>query len=211
MTQRCCSSTERRSSTGETPSSSKKETHADNVYRVNTVLQMMISGSGEHKFLHETVEGLMRQRLADRPDLIDKMIPNYEIGCRRLSPGDGYLEALQAANARPSFANINRITPTGIETDEGEEEFDLIACATGFNTSYIPPFKMTGRGGRRLDVEWKDQPAAYFATCAAGFPNYFVFSGPNAPIGHGSVNRMIWFQADYMLNWVEKIATEDIR
>ncbi len=166
----------------------------------------------------------MRTRLAANPHLIDKLIPDYEIGCRRLSPGDGYLEAMQEANARFCFDPITRVTPRGIGTkstsdteageevkEEEEEEFDLIVCATGFNTSFIPPWELVGRDGRRLDEEWKDIPQAYFSLCAAGIPNYFIFTGPNCPIGHGSVPAMIGWTGDYMLDWIEKIAKEDIK
>lgn len=171
----------------------------------------MLSGSEDNKFLFNLVDGVMRERLKENPELAEKLIPKYEIGCRRLSPGDGYLEALQAENARPCFSTIRRITPNGIETDEGEEEFDLIVCATGFVNTFIPPWELIGRDGRRLDVEWKETPKAYFSTCAAGIPNYFMFAGPNCPIGHGSVPQMLGWTADYMLDWVEKMAMEDIK
>ncbi|OJJ65114.1 hypothetical protein ASPSYDRAFT_194084 [Aspergillus sydowii CBS 593.65] len=191
---------------------------------VNSVYQLLLSGSPENKFLYELVSGVMRTRLAANPHLIDKLIPDYEIGCRRLSPGDGYLEAMQEANARFCFDPITRVTPRGIGTkstsdteageevkEEEEEEFDLIVCATGFNTSFIPPWELVGRDGRRLDEEWKDIPQAYFSLCAAGIPNYFIFTGPNCPIGHGSVPAMIGWTGDYMLDWIEKIAKEDIK
>ncbi|KAE8393536.1 putative flavin-binding monooxygenase [Aspergillus alliaceus] len=177
----------------------------------NSVFRLMISGSEENKALFEGVQAVMRSRLSKNPELAKKLIPTYEIGCRRLSPGDGYLEAIQADNAEVTFSKINRITPNGIETDEGEEEFDLIVCATGFDYSFIPPWEFIGRDGRRLDDEWKDTPEAYFATCAAGIPNYFMFAGPNCPIGHGSVPAMLYWSAGYMLEWIEKIATEDIK
>lgn len=40
----------------------------------------------------------MRQRLAAKPGLLDKMIPDFPPNCRRLTPGPGYLEALTADN-----------------------------------------------------------------------------------------------------------------
>ncbi|KAF7590203.1 hypothetical protein BBP40_003178 [Aspergillus hancockii] len=177
----------------------------------NSVYRLMISGSEANKALFQAVEGVMRSRLSKNPELAKKLIPTYEIGCRRLSPGDGYLEAIQAHNACVTFDKINRFTPNGIETDEGEEEFDLIVCATGFNYSFIPPWELIGRDGRRLSEEWKGTPQAYFSTCAAGIPNYFMFAGPNCPIGHGSVPAMLYWTAGYMLEWIEKIATEDIK
>ncbi|KAF9892054.1 hypothetical protein FE257_002460 [Aspergillus nanangensis] len=184
----------------------KKVEHA-----INGVFQAMQSGSEQNKTLHSIVDSVMRARLANRPDLIEKLIPDYEIGCRRLSPGDGYLEALQMENVRPCFSNITRITPTGIATDDGEEEFDVIVCATGFNVGYTPPWEMVGRAGRRLDVEWAETPEAYFATCAAGMPNYFIFTGPNAPVGQASVPRILYWMAEYIGQWIGKIAEEGIK
>lgn len=171
----------------------------------------MLSGSEENRFLFKLVDSVMRARLSKDPELADKLIPKYEIGCRRLSPGDGYLEALQADNAEIRFDSIQRITETGIQTDTGIEEFDLIVCATGFNASFIPAWDLVGRDGRRLDEEWKEKPEAYFSVCAAGIPNYFMFAGPNCPIGHGSVPQMLAWTADYVLDWVQKIASEDIK
>ncbi|KAL4984189.1 hypothetical protein BDW68DRAFT_167552 [Aspergillus falconensis] len=183
---------------------------------VNSVFKIMLSGSEENKFLLNLVNQVMRERLSRNPRLIEKLIPNYEIGCRRLSPGDGYLEAIQADNARFCFDRIVYMTPRGVRTvsesgEESDEEFDLIVCATGFNTSFIPAWTLIGRDGRRLDHEWKDIPKAYFSLCAGGMPNYFVFGGPNAPIGHGSNPLIMAWSADYMLDWVEKIAREDIK
>ncbi|KAJ5617930.1 hypothetical protein N7537_003044 [Penicillium hordei] len=178
---------------------------------VNTVYRLMLSGSEHNQMLFDAISGTMRQRLSDNPDLIDKLIPEFEIGCRRLSPGDGYLEALQQPNAEWCFEGIEEITKTGIRTAAGEEEFDLIVCATGFDTTFVPGWELVAREGRRLDVEWKKVPEAYFSICAGGIPNYFMFNGPNCPIGHGSVPQMISWTADYILKWLKKIAREDIK
>jgi cation diffusion facilitator CzcD-associated flavoprotein CzcO len=179
---------------------------------VNSVYKLMLSGSAENTFLFNLVDRVMRAKLAKSPpELVSKLIPEFEIGCRRLSPGDGYLEAMQEGNARWEFEPIIRVTEKGIVTESGEEEFDLIVTATGFNTTYIPPWELVGRDERRLDVEWREKPEAYFSMCAGGIPNYFFFGGPNAPIGHGSVPAMLAWCADYMLDWVEKIAKEDIK
>lgn len=94
--------------------------------------------------------GLCTSVSSDNPDLIDKLIPKFEIGCRRLSLGDGYLEALQQSNAKWCFEGIEEITKTSIRTAAGEEECDLNVCATGFDTTFVP-----GWEGRRLDVEWE--------------------------------------------------------
>ncbi|EEP80753.1 conserved hypothetical protein [Uncinocarpus reesii 1704] len=177
----------------------------------SAVFKVMVSGSEENKFLTGLCDQLMRERLAKNPELIEKLIPKYELGCRRISPGEGYLEALQAENARCSFSGIKRFTADGIETEEGEEEFDLIVCATGFNNSFIPSWKLVGRNGQTPEVAWKDKPEAYLSICAAEMPNYFMFGGPNFPSGHSSIPPTLGWSADYMLDWMKKIATEDIK
>lgn len=177
----------------------------------------MVSGSEENAFLFNLVNESMRQRLHNDPDLIKQFIPDYEIGCRRLTPGDGYLEALQSDNARPCFDKIQQITESGIttktDTDKSteDEEFDLIVCATGFNNTFIPPFELVGRQNRRLQNDWKETPEAYFSICAAAMPNYFMFAGPNCPVAHGSIPQAYAWTSDYILDWVEKMAKEDIK
>lgn len=172
---------------------------------------MMLSGSKGNEFLTNVVESFMRERLEGNPELMEKLIPKYPVGCRRFTPGVGYLEALQAENAKCCFSDIRRITERGIITDEGEEEFDLIVCATGFDTAFVPRWDLVGRDSRRLDVDWSETPEAYFSLCAAHMPNYFMFLGPNCPIGHGSVPQVLDWSAEYMLDWIKKIATEDIK
>lgn len=52
---------------------------------------------------------------------------------------------------------------------------------------------------------------SYLSLCASGFPNYFTFSGPNAPVGHGSLMAGLGWSADYICQWIKKIAEEDIK
>lgn len=42
-------------------------------------------------------------------------------------------------------------------------------------------------------------------------PNYFLFTGPNAVVGHGSLVEGLSWTADYMCAWFRKMATEDIK
>ena len=38
-----------------------------------------------------------------------------------------------------------------------------------------------------------------------------MFSGPNAPVGHGSLTAGLGWTADYIAKWILKIAEEDIK
>lgn len=74
----------------------------------------------------------MKQKLAKKPFIADKLIPGFPVACRRLTPGPGYLEALVEDNVDFVHVGIKKITPTGIETADGKHrEYDTIVCATG--------------------------------------------------------------------------------
>lgn len=123
----------------------------------------------------------MQERLGNDQELCDKLIPHYELGCRRATPGDGYLEALREKNARVNVNPIVQITESGIQTAQEHTEFDIIVCATGFDVSYRPSWTVQGRNGHQLNIAWSDFPEAYFGITAANTPNYFILNGPNSP------------------------------
>lgn len=84
-------------------------------------------------------------------------------------------------------------------------------CATGFDVSYRPPYPIVGLNGTSLADKWKDEPESYLSVACAEFPNYFIFGGPNAVIGHGSLIEALSWTATYITKWLKKIATEDIK
>jgi cation diffusion facilitator CzcD-associated flavoprotein CzcO len=70
--------------------------------------------------------------------------------------------------------NILKFTTGGIEMENGtNHKVDAIICATGFDTSFRPPFPLIGYSGKDLREVWKDEPRSYLSLAAAGFPNYF--------------------------------------
>ena len=155
----------------------------------------------------------MKQRLNENPELIDKLMPSYQPWCRRLTPGDGYLEALQEPNARLVDDPVDTVTATGIRTKSGEEvEYDAIVTATGFVNSRVMPWKMVGKGGISLAERYKDDADGYLSVAAPSMPNFFTIGcGPNFTIANGPVLSALGFMSDYVLQWAQKIAEEDIR
>ena len=69
----------------------------------------------------------MRARLANKPELADFLIPSFAPGCRRLTPGPGFLEALTEDNVEPITTPIRKVTSTGIMLADGREvELDVL-------------------------------------------------------------------------------------
>jgi hypothetical protein len=87
----------------------------------------------------------------------------------------------------------------------------MIVCATGFDPSWLPQWKLVGRDGARLEDMWTEDPTGFFATQVANMPNYGMINGPNPPISHGSVPSTMSWMADYLLRWIQRINREDIR
>lgn len=153
----------------------------------------------------------MEKRLNHDPSLCARLIPSWQVGCRRITPGEGYLEALRKPNVSTEFDPIEEVTETGIRTAKCTEEFDIIVCATGFDVSFSPSWELAGKDGIRLADQWRESPEAYFGICAPNMPNYFMFNGPNCPVGHGSLLAAMDSTAQWILRWCKKIATEHIK
>ena len=75
----------------------------------NRVLRAIIKGSREQVELREKLENNMKALIKD-PELQELLIPKFEVGCRRLSPGEPYLQALQSPKVTPIFGDIEAIT-----------------------------------------------------------------------------------------------------
>lgn len=169
--------------------------------------------SPEQAAAYQGFKETMEKRLRNDPSLCEKLIPSWQVGCRRITPGDGYLEALQEQNVSVEFWPIEEVAEKGIRTHKSTEaeEFDIIVCATGFDTTFSPSWELAGKDGIRLADQWRDIPEAYFGICASNMPNYFIFNGPNCPVGHGSLLAAMDATADWVLRWCRKIAREDIK
>ena len=101
----------------------------------------------------------------------------------------GYYEAFNNPNV--SLVDLGqtpivRVTERGIETADGEREFDIIVWATGFDfgTGALPRMGIRGRNGLALEDHWADGPRTFLGVQTAGFPNFFFPGGPHAAAGN---------------------------
>ena len=167
------------------------------------------------KVFRAKIEELMRSRLKGNEAMIGKLVPSYQPWCRRLTPGDAYLDALQAENASLVDEKIVKVVERGIVTegvDELLQEHDVIVLATGFRNTRVPPWEMRGRDGVLLSELWTEDPDGYISVAAPGMPNYFsIGCGPNFTIANGPVLSAFGFMAEYVLKWCVKVAGEGIK
>ncbi|EIW53862.1 FAD/NAD-P-binding domain-containing protein [Trametes versicolor FP-101664 SS1] len=154
----------------------------------------------------------MERKLAKRPWIAEKLIPDFPVACRRLTPGPGYLEALCEDNVEFISAPIKRITEKGIETADGKhQDLDVLFCATGYDTSFQLPLKIVGRGGVDINDRWLPHPVSYLSVAVDGFPNMFISFGPNSGVGSGSLLALIEYQVMYAVQATAKLQRERLK
>jgi cation diffusion facilitator CzcD-associated flavoprotein CzcO len=152
----------------------------------NGAFRTFMKNSDQQQEMRISLETSMKALIADE-SLQSKLIPSFEVGCRRINPGEPYLAALQKSNVQPLFDRIEKISPAGVVVAGVEHPADILIAATGFNTSFLPRFPIIGRNDVNLQDLWSKEPVSYMGTGVAGFPNYLVFLGPNTPISNGSL------------------------
>ncbi|TDZ17950.1 putative sterigmatocystin biosynthesis monooxygenase stcW [Colletotrichum orbiculare MAFF 240422] len=124
--------------------------------------------------------GQMKEKLHS-PLLENKLIPGWSVGCRRLTPGFNYLESLTEPNVEVVCGEITKITESVCFVDDGQPySFDVLICATGFDTSFKPRCPIVGPSGDNLQDTWSENPESYFGVAVADFPNYFLVLGPTS-------------------------------
>ena len=154
------------------------------------------------------------QKLAERqiergiqdPALRKKLVPNYEIGCKRILLANDFYATLGRENVGVCTERIRQVVPEGIVTDDGvTHPLDAIVFCTGFHvTDGFLKFPVRGPGGRDLDEHWAQEGVqAYLGTQVAGYPNLFFIIGPNTGLGHNSMIFMIEAQVNYIMSCLE--------
>jgi len=141
-------------------------------------------------------------RYIDDEQLRRFMMPDYEMGSRRVIPTNAFLPALSRDNVDVDISGIECITPTGIRTRDGRDiPLDIIVYATGFyaysNMKKVLTFQVYGLGGRNLNAEWETEIASYKGITVSGYPNYFKVNGPNTGSGHSSQILYMEAMTDY--------------
>ncbi|KAF9448221.1 FAD/NAD(P)-binding domain-containing protein [Macrolepiota fuliginosa MF-IS2] len=178
--------------------------------RLHGLFPLFVQDSPLQKALASTVHGAMTEKLKGS-GLEDKVIPTWSVGCRRLTPGVGYLEALVHEKTEVVTTGVKKITAKGLVSEEDKEySADVIICATGFSASFVPSFPVIGSGGKLLAEAWKDEPINYLGLSTPEFPNYFMLPGPNSPLGTGPFLIVLEAQADYALKFINRYQTENI-
>lgn len=132
----------------------------------------------------KTMEQRMRDKIGNK-EVSDYLVPNFGLGCRRLSPGDEYMACFTKDNVQMIRSTLTKVTEDGVVDQEGNEhKVDVIICATGFDTSFTPSYKIVGRNKIDLKTFYAGFPRSYLGLMTPRFPNYFRKSLPVSSYTH---------------------------
>ncbi|KAF1912362.1 hypothetical protein BDU57DRAFT_590184 [Ampelomyces quisqualis] len=177
---------------------------------VNSIFSLYLTNSKLQIELKEMLTRSMKAALNDE-ELEAALIPKWDVGCRRLAPDTGYLTSVTKPNVRLVKTGVSSFYPNGCIDDLGERHpADVIICATGYDTSFIPRFPIIGNQGLNLQKAWEKVPSSYFGVGTTNFPNFMMFLGPYSPVANGPTMAAIEAQGDYIVRMIDRYQTEPI-
>src|SRR5215813_5873911 len=158
------------------------------------------------KAANDTIAEFARQKIrgiVKDPATADLLCPQNVFGCKRLCVDTGYFETYNLPHVKlvdVSKTPIERITADGIVVDGAEYPVDAIVSATGFAamTGSFDRIAITGRDGLTLKEKWRAGPRAYLGLASAGFPNFFMITGPGSPSVLASMIQAIEQHVDWL-------------
>ena len=139
---------------------------------------------------NEIVAEMIREKIrsvVDDPETAEALCPkDHYFGTKRPCLDTGYFETYNLPHVRLVDLRkqpITSITEHGIDTADESFEFDAIVYATGFDamTGALVAVDVTGRDGLSLKEKWAAGPSTYLGLMTAGFPNFFMITGPGSP------------------------------
>lgn len=145
----------------------------------------VLSNEELNEEVSEFVRGKIREAVDD-PETARKLMPDYHFATKRLILDNGYFETYNRDNVTLVDLRedpIERFTPTGIVTQNGEHPIDMLVLATGFDAVSGSMLKLNpkGRDGRPLAEKWEQRFDTALGMMIAGYPNLFMIHGPGSP------------------------------
>jgi cation diffusion facilitator CzcD-associated flavoprotein CzcO/acetyl esterase/lipase len=134
----------------------------------------------------EMIREKIRSVVSD-PGTAEALCPHdHYFGTKRPCLDSGYFETYNLPHVRLVDLRtqpITSITQDGIETVGESFGFDAIVYATGFDamTGALTAVDVAGRDGVSLKQKWAAGPSTYLGLMTAGFPNFFMITGPGSP------------------------------
>jgi cation diffusion facilitator CzcD-associated flavoprotein CzcO len=151
------------------------------------------------------------------PETAASLVPDHPFGCKRPIIDQGYYQTFNRDNVTLvdlRTGPIREVTATGIRTERGSFDLDVIIYATGFDamTGALSRIDVRGRDGLSLGEFWADQgPLSYLGLAVAGFPNLFTIQGPGSPSAATNFVAALEQHVEWIGDCIEHLRANSIR
>lgn len=153
----------------------------------------------------EFVADKIRQRVNDK-ELAERLIPtDHGFGAYRPPKEAGYYEIFNQDNVHLVSVRetpIKTFTATGIETSEGNFEFDVVILATGFDAwlGTLRKIDIRNEDGLELLESWEEEgPKTLLGVGIPKFPNLLFVGGLH------SLGGNLPAEIEHQVDWVERL------
>lgn len=162
---------------------------------------------------NELMAAFVRDKIAavvDDPATARALTPtDYPIGGKRIVTDTDFYATFNRPNTDVVSLRedpIVEIVPTGVRTESGLHEVDVIVYATGYDnlTGALTRIDFRGRDGFSLKDSWADGAHTYLGLATSGFPNLFTITGPQSP----SVLVNMFAAIEQHVEWIVRCLTE---
>jgi cation diffusion facilitator CzcD-associated flavoprotein CzcO/acetyl esterase/lipase len=167
----------------------------------------VFADQGVNPASNDIVAEMIREKIrsaVEDADTAEALCPkDHYFGTKRPCLDTGYFETYNLPHVRLIDLRkqpITSITENGIDTADESLDFDAIVFATGFDamTGPLVAVDVTGQDGVTLKEKWAAGPSTYLGLTTAGFPNFFMITGPGSP----SVLSNMTVSIEQHVDWV---------
>lgn len=164
-----------------------------------------------NRFIRWSAERNIKQHIKD-PVLRAKLTPDFTPGCKRILLMNTYYPTLARPNVHTVSDGIAEVRANSIVGKDGvERPVDAIIFGTGFDVQHaLGTVEINGLNGKNLREVAEGGLEAYKGCTVAGFPNFFMVTGPNTGLGHNSMIYMIESGVNYILKGIQQIRTQNL-
>lgn len=171
-------------------------------WRFELVLSPMFKRKSKFRErIQKKVKKYIRSAVKD-PALAEKLVPNYDLGCKRILISDDFYASLNRDNVDVNTDGIDHFVSDGIIDKTGKKvEADAVVFATGFDLQkQMLSIDLIGRNGASLNQLWSENATAYNGCMVSGFPNAYFVTGPNTGVGSTSIVFMVEAQIKFIMD-----------
>jgi len=157
----------------------------------------------------------MRSAIQD-PQLIERLTPDFDPGCKRILVSDEYYPALAQDHVHLVPQGVTALTAdTVVAADGSKTPVVIVIFCTGYGAGDRAggraALEVYGRHGQGLLQTLAERPESYRGIAIPGYPNYFTVCGINGVVAYASLFQSAELDTDYITRWIQRLIDDNLK